>query len=289
MKTAIITDSTVFLKEEYRQRENLFILSVPLIIGNRLFREGIDIESTEFYDLLKQENELPKTSQPSVGEVLELYEDVINQGYDHIISIHLSSEISGFTRTVQSLASELTHIKISVFDSKLTTGPMGKLVETALDLCEKKVEIEEIIERLEMMRQHLNGYIVVDDLNHLVRGGRLKNGAAILGTLLKIKPILYFEDGAIVLKEKIRSQKKALARIQAIALNEQYLSADQLTFYVIHCNNSEIAQRVEQDLLKEDKDLDTIICEFGPVIGAHLGEKAVAIGVAPKSIEDLII
>lgn len=287
MKTAIVTDSTVFLKDEYLDRDNLFVIPVPIIIDDQMFMEGVDIKADTFYEQLNNAKEFPKTSQPSVGEVIELYEDIASKGYDSIISIHLSSGISGFVRTLQGLSEELASIDVYAFDSLLTTGPMGKLVEVALDLSQEACQPEKIVDELTQLRNHLEGFIVVDDLNHLVRGGRLRNGAAIIGTLLKIKPILKFEEGNIVLSEKVRSQKKALSRLEDIVLNEISLTPDQSTFYVIHCNNLEVAERVQNELLTIDSTLDVTICEFGPVIGAHLGEKAVAIGVAPKSIEAL--
>lgn len=282
MKIAIVTDSTAFLKNDYRNNENLYIVPVPLIIDDNVYQEGIDIHVDGFYEMLKEAKEFPKTSQPAIGELYELYNDLAKKGYEAVISIHMSSGISGFVRTLTSIAKDIEAIDIYPFDSLLTSGPMGKLVEVALDMAEQGKTPYAILNKLEQMRQHLQGYIVVDDLNHLVRGGRLKNGAAIIGTLLKIKPILRFDHGDIVLCEKIRSQKKALHRVEEIVLNEITLSPEESSFYVIHCNNLKVAKQVEKDLLKAYPDLDVTICDFGPVIGTHLGEKSVAIGVAPK-------
>ncbi len=283
MKIAIVTDSTVFLKEDYQNSEDLYIVPVPLIMDDKIYYEGIDIHVDGFYDLLDSAKTFPKTSQPSIGELFELYESIGNEGYDAVISIHMSSGISGFISSLTCVSKEIDAVNVYPFDSLLTTGPMGKLVEVALDMVKKPdITPEVILEKLTAMREKLEGYIVVDDLNHLVRGGRLKNGAAIIGTLLKIKPILSFQEGNIVLTEKIRSQKKALHRVQEIVLNEIKSKPEDSTFYVIHCNNLEIAEQVEDELLKLNPGLEVIICSFGPVIGAHLGEKSVAIGVAPK-------
>lgn len=282
MKIAIVTDSTVFLKEDYRNAEDLFVLPVPLIIDDTIYKEGIDIHPDGFYDLLKGSKEFPKTSQPSIGEIYELYDNIKEQGYEAIISIQMSSGISGLVNTLESVAQEMDTIKVYPFDSLLTSGPMGKLVEVALDMTREGKTPEEIVATLTRIRSGLEGYIVVDDLNHLVRGGRLKNGAALIGTLLKIKPILCFKEGDIILSEKIRSQKKALHRVEDIVLKEISSKPENSSFYVIHCNNLEIAQQVETDLLNSYPNLDVTICDFGPVIGTHLGEKSVAIGVAPN-------
>ena len=283
MKIAVVTDSTAYIKEDYRTREDLFIVPVPLIIDDQVYLEDIDIHVDGFYDKLRQAKSFPKTSQPAIGELLELYDRIGSLGYDAVISIHMSSGISGLVHSVASIASEVKSISVYPFDSLLTSGPMGKMVEVAMDMAQQgEATPDMIVSKLTQMREKVEGLIVVDDLNHLVRGGRLKNGAAIIGTLLKIKPILMFKNGDIVLSEKIRSQKKALKRVEDIALNEVASKPDDSTFYVIHCNNLETAEIVKHDLLKKHKELEVIICDFGPVIGTHLGEKSVAIGVAPK-------
>ncbi|MEG0286756.1 MAG: DegV family protein [Vagococcus sp.] len=283
MKIAVVTDSTAFIKEDYRNREDLFIVPVPLIMDDEVYLEGVDIHLDGFYDKLNQSKSFPKTSQPAIGELIELYEKIGALGYDAVISIHMSSGISGLYSSLNSFSEEIESTSVYPFDSLLTSGPMGKMVEIALDMVTAEdANPEKILNKLSDIREKVEGLIVVDDLNHLVRGGRLKNGAAIIGTLLKIKPILKFQDGDIVLSEKIRSQKKALKRVEDIALTEIASQPEDSTFYVIHCNNLETAKQVEQDLLATNSGLEVIICDFGPVIGTHLGEKSVAIGVAPK-------
>jgi len=283
MNIAIVTDSTAYLQDKYQDHKNLFVLSVPLIIDDVVYQEGIDITDEEFYSKLKDAKEFPKTSQPALGEVYELYESLAQSGYDAVISIHLSTGISGFITTLNGVAQDLSDISVYPFDSYITSGPMGRMVEIALEMSEdKEANPEDIIKHLEEMREKAEGYIVVDDLNHLVRGGRLKNGAAIIGTLLKIKPILRFQDGDIILSEKIRSQKKALSRVIEIVLNEVPSKPHDSIFYVIHCNNIEVATQVREDMLAKDDSLEVILCNFGPVIGTHLGEKSIGIGVIPK-------
>lgn len=283
MNIAIVTDSTAYIQEQYHNHENLFVLSVPLIIDDVVYQEGIDITDEEFYEKLKQAKEFPKTSQPALGEVYELYEKLAASGYDAVISIHLSTGISGFITTLNGISNDFSNIEIYPFDSYITSGPMGRMVEIALEMSEdKNADPKAIIKHLEGMRSLCEGYIVVDDLNHLVRGGRLKNGAAIIGTLLKIKPILRFQDGDIILSEKIRSQKKALSRVIDIVLEEVPSKPQDSMFYVIHCNNLEVATHVKEDMLARDADLEVILCNFGPVIGTHLGEKSIGIGVIPK-------
>ena len=140
--------------------------------------------------------------------------------------------------------------------------------------------LEEVLAALDEIRDTTNAYIIVDDLDNLVRGGRLTNGAAIIGGLLKIKPILTFEDGKIVLAEKIRSLKKALQRTEDIIEERRQEQDAELRIYVIHGNNPELAQQEYEKLRQKYPDATIDVGTFGPVIGTHLGDKAIALGVA---------
>ncbi len=281
MKIAVVTDSTAFLTEDVKKNEHLFIVPTPIIIDNQTYHEGVDIETNEYYDLLNQSQEFPKTSQPVLGEVFELYKDIAKKGYDAIISIHLSSGISGFITNLTAVSADVKGIKIFPFDSLITSSPMGYMIETALNMAEAEKTPAEIIELLTKMREATSAYLIVDDLNNLVRGGRLTNGAAIIGTLLKIKPILTFEEGKIVVFEKIRSSKKAFKRTEKLIGKKMKESKYPLKFFVIHANNLEVAEQELKVLKKQFPEIDISISHFGPVIGTHLGEKAIGIGWAP--------
>lgn len=283
MKIAIVTDSTVFLPEKVKNNPNLFIIPIPIIVDGKVYNEGIDIDASandEYYSMLKNSKDFPTTSQPAIGEVIELYETIAKKGYDTIISIHLSSGISGFVNTLHSLKETIEDVTIYPYDSKITSIPMGNMVESALNLLDKQASLDEIFEKLDDIRENTYAYLIVEDLNNLVRGGRLTNGAAIIGSLLKIKPILTFEEGKIVLFEKIRSTNKAFSRAKAIIGKHDSEMDRDVRFYIIHANNLEVAEK-EKIKLQELYPHATIeIGSFGPVIGTHLGEKAIGFGIS---------
>lgn len=282
MKLAIVTDSTAYLSERVKQHPDLFVIPIPVIIDGKPFEEGIDISYADFFHKLKEAKEFPTTSQPALGEVLELYKKIAKQGYDTIISIHLSEGISGFVRTLNTIKDEIPSLKVIPYDSTITSLPMGYMVEKALELNDAQKDLAEILTGVDHIRDTTNAYIIVDDLNNLVRGGRLTNGAAIIGGLLKIKPILTFTAGKIVLSEKIRSLKKALSRTEDIIEEHRKNSDEELRVYVIHANNPELAEKEYQKLSKKYPETKIQIGTFGPVIAAHLGEKAIALGVSSK-------
>lgn len=282
MKLAIVTDSTAYLPERIQKHANLFVVPIPVILDGKIYNEGIDIEADQYYELLKASEEFPTTSQPVIGEMLVLYEKLAKQGYDTIISIHLSSGISGFVGNLHGIKDAIDGLTVIPYDSKITSMPMGHMVETALELAEQGATIEDILKKLDTIRDQTYAYLIVDDLNNLVRGGRLNNGAALIGGLLKIKPILTFDEGEIVLFEKIRSSKKAFNRAEEIIGQRKEEINQEVILYVIHANNLEVAE-IEKEKLQEKYPEATIeVGHFGPVIGTHLGEKAIGLAICEK-------
>ncbi len=283
MKTAVVTDSTAFLSDEVKRNEDLYIIPIPVILDGKLYNEGIDIEANDYYQLLNNSQEFPTTSQPSMGEVFELYRNLAKKGYEQVISIHLSSGISGFVTNLSTMAASIRDlIKINVFDSLITSTPMGHMVEVSLNMLAQGFSVTEVLTRLAIIRDNTSAYLIVDDLNNLVRGGRLTNGAALIGSLLKIKPILTFTDGKIVVYEKIRSSKKAFQRSEELTINKITEIPYDLKFFVIHANDLTSAQEEKMHLEKLYPGIEVSISHFGPVIGTHLGERAIGLAWSPK-------
>ncbi|AUB52648.1 MULTISPECIES: DegV family protein [Enterococcus] len=282
MKLAIVTDSTAFLPTRIKNHPDLYVIPIPVILDGKIYNEGIDIEADEYYGLLKNSKDFPTTSQPAVGEVLALYEELKAKGYDTILSIHLSSGISGFVNTLFAMKDDVKEMTIVPYDSKITSMPMGHMVESALDLNDKGYSLEAILAHIDRIRDNTYAYLIVDDLNNLVRGGRLTNGAALIGGLLKIKPILTFSEGKIILFEKIRSSKKAFARAEQIIGKRNEEIKPPVKLYVIHANNLEVAEEEKAKLQKQYPQAEIEIGHFGPVIGSHLGEKAIGIAISAQ-------
>ncbi|WP_312541010.1 DegV family protein [Enterococcus sp.] len=282
MKLAVVTDSTAYLPERIKNHEDLFVIPIPVILDGKIYNEGIDIEADEYYALLKNSKEFPTTSQPVLGEVMDLYTSLRDRGYDTIISIHLSSGISGFINTLYGIKDEIEGIEIIPYDSKITSMPMGHMVEAALDLSKQGQSLTDILAHLDIIKENTYAYLIVDDLNNLVRGGRLTNGAALIGGLLKIKPILTFDEGKIVLHEKVRSSKKAFNRAEDIIGQREADIAYPVKFYVIHANNLAVAEEEKEKLQVKYPNADIEIGHFGPVIGSHLGEKAIGIALSAQ-------
>ena len=280
MKLAVITDSSAYLKPEVLEKENLFILDIPVFIDGKTYVEGKNLTAEEFYQKMALSAELPKTSQPSIAELEDLLSTLAGNGYTHVPVLFLSSGISGFYQNIQFLKDEFPQLEIAFPDSKITSAPLGIMVQSALNWAEAGLDFNEILRRINAQIDGTSAFIMVDDLNHLVKGGRLSNGAAILGNLLSIKPILYFNHhGVIEVFEKIRTEKKATKRL--IELVEERTSSGKYEIIVIHANAVDKAETLRQSLLESNISAEISLATFGSVIGTHLGEGSIALGYIP--------
>ena len=280
MKLAVITDSSAFLPDILRGNDHLFVLDIPVVIAGETYVEGKNLTASEFYEKMAASDDLPKTSQPSVAELEETLTRLATEDYTHVLGLFLSSGISGFYQNIQYLKDEFPDLKIAFPDSKITSAPLGLMVENALTWAAEGQDFEEILIKIQRQIDGTSAFIMVDDLNHLVKGGRLSNGAAILGNLLSIKPILYFNDaGVIEVFEKIRTEKKATKRL--IEVVEEKTASASYQVMVIHGNAEEKAESLRQQLMEAGIADDIPLATFGSVIGTHLGEGSVALAYIP--------
>ncbi len=280
MKLAVITDSSAALPSEVAGHPDLFVLDIPVTIDGTSYVEGVDLTSEEFYEKMAASSELPKTSQPSLAALDDILGQLPRKGYTHAIGLFLSSGISGFWQNIQYLTDEHPDLALAFPDTRITSAPLGMMVENTLNWAALGQGFDEISHKLDQQIASTKAFIMVDDLNHLVKGGRLSNGAAILGNLLSIKPILYFNDeGVIEVYEKVRTEKKAVKRLLDILKD---CTADQrYQVAIIHANAPEKAVAFQEMIAAENVATDLPIVTFGSVIGTHLGEGAVAFGITP--------
>ena len=280
MKLAVITDSSAFLQAETLRKEDLFVLDIPVNIDGQEYVEGVNLTAQEFYEKMASASELPKTSQPSIAKLDEILSSLKDKGYTHALGLFLSSGISGFHQNIQYMKDEYEGLTIAFPDTRITSAPLGYMVESVFRWAEQGEEFTTILDQLENQIQKTSAFIMVDDLDHLVKGGRLSNGAAILGNLLSIKPILYFNgQGVIEVYEKVRTEKKATKRLVEIVKEATANGNYQIT--VIHGNAPQKAADLRQLLIDGGVATDVSIATFGSVIGTHLGEGSIALGYTP--------
>ncbi|WP_101843023.1 DegV family protein [Halobacillus sp. Marseille-P3879] len=281
MKTAVLTDSTAYIPKKTRQSKQIHMVPLNVVFGEESYQEEIDITTDDFYDMVKENEELPKTSQPSIGLMTEKLEELAKD-YDAVVAIHLSSGISGTYQGMVTAGEMVEEIDVHVFDSEMSCLMQGFYVLEASELAANGALPEQIIARLDEMKQSMNAYFMADDLSHLQRGGRLNGAQAFVGSLLQVKPVLHFVDTKIVPFEKIRTRKKALKRILTL-FEDSVTQEGQYKASVIHANRREDADQIKQEIESQFPNVEVTVSYFGPVIGTHLGEGAMGLGWYRKS------
>lgn len=279
MKTVIITDSTAYLPMQKMKELNIQMIPLAVTIDGVSYDEEIEISSTEFYDKVRGDGPLPKTSQPPVGRFVALFES-LKEEYDAIISIHLSSGISGTYAGAIQAGEMVDGVNVFAFDSELSCYIQGFYVLRAAKMAKAGATPDEILAELNEMKKTMRAYFMVDDLVHLQRGGRLSGAQAFIGSLLQVKPILHFENKVIVPYEKIRTRKKAMKRIVEMLVEDA--AKMPLEASIIHANCPEDAEKWLEELKVLLPDVDFTISHFGPVIGTHLGEGSMGLGWVKK-------
>jgi len=274
MQIAIVTDSTAYIPEEVRKRHGIHMIPLSVIFGDESYREEIDMTAESFWEEIKRQKELPTTSQPPVGEFVELFES-LSKEYDAVISIHLSSGISGTYNGAVTAGQMVDSIKVYPYDSEISCMAQGFYAIEAAKMAKEGKKPEEIIARLDEIKKSMDAYFMVDDLSHLQRGGRLTGSQALIGNLLQLKPLLHFVDKVIVPYEKIRTRKKAIQRIYQ--LFDEAASKHPVRAAVIHANRPEDAKKMKEELESKYPNSEFIISYFGAVIGTHLGEGAMGL------------
>lgn len=279
MKIAIVTDSTAYLSHDEVAALDIKVMPIPVIIDGTVYREGIDLTTDEFYEKLATSASFPSTSQPAVGEWITLFESLQADGYDGAIVVNLAATISGTVNTVAGLTDAVPGFQVFGYDSKITVRLMGHLVMKAAQMAQNGAEPVDIIATMDEMATTMDEYFIVDDLQNLVRGGRLSNASAIIGTMLKVKPILTFDNDSnyIVPFEKVRSMKKAMARAEELFDQARAEANYPLRAMVIHANAPEAGAKWRDELQQRHPDMPFELTYFGPVIGTHLGAGALAL------------
>ncbi|MFJ7917884.1 MULTISPECIES: DegV family protein [unclassified Lysinibacillus] len=280
MRTAIVTDSTAYIPAEERERLNIHMIPLSVNISGQLFAEEVDITASEFYDKVRGAKEFPKTTQPPIGEFASLFEELAKE-YDEVISIHLSSGISGTYQGAIQAGDMVEDIDVYAFDSEISCAVQGFYALRAAEMAAQGFSAKEILATLADMKQSIRAYFIVDDLAHLQRGGRLSSAAALIGGLLQVKPVLHFVDKVIVPFEKIRTRKKALKRAEEL-LAEDVQKYEALDAVVIHGNCQAEAEEWLAQLAATYPSVNFKLSYFGPVIGTHLGEGSMGLGWTKK-------
>ena len=279
-KKAVIATSTSCLDYLNVNEDNLFILRMKILMGEDTLEDYVDITADEFYTRLnKDKNLVPSSSMPSIGEFLDLLEKLEKQGYEEVLTITISSELSG-TYGILKAAIENNYegsMKVYVLDSRNAAISEGYIDLEALRLFKEGKSFEETIEFLELLRINRKQYFMVDNLRLFVANGRLSGAAGFLGSMMKIKPILEVNDeGKIVPFEKIRTTRKALTKMVEYVI-EDCKKLDDFVVTYDTSDNIEGLEYIKQRMEIEFPGYKYYEAPITPVIGCHTGVGTVGI------------
>lgn len=272
----VVTDSTADLSRGLLNRYGIEMIPLTINFGNEFYADKIDMSSSRFFAMLEERDELPTTSQPSMGKFKEKYLQLAKE-YDSIISIHIASKLSG-TYKVAKLAAEMVQeevdVDIRVIDSKSASLGMGFLAIYAAEAIAEGDEVEEILREIKKRIDLVEVFFTVDTFEYLQKGGRIGKASAFVGDLLNIKPILKVnKTGEVELHSRTRGKKRLFKKIKQLV--ESNLKERDLDFAprlgILHGNAVSDLERLKNEL-NDLVQWDYIISsEISPVIGTHVG------------------
>jgi len=278
-KVAVVTDSGVNLPETVQETHQINVVPLKVILGEQTLRDGIDITPSRFYELLRAASKLPTTSQPSTGDFVEVYSRLSGE-VDAIVSIHLSELLSGTIKSALAARELVNHVPIKVIDSRSASVGLGFVVLAAAREAQRGGGLPEVVAAAKKLIPRINVIFVVDTLKYLHMGGRIGGASAMLGTALKIKPLLHLYEGQVNPLERVRSKCKATERM--LEIMAQRLQGDDsegvLHAAVAHADREDEALELKEQVLSRFQPDEFYLSELTPAIGTHAGPGTLGLG-----------
>jgi DegV family protein with EDD domain len=283
-RVAVVTDTTHYLPRGVVRDAGLAEVSLYVREGDTLHREADMATFDAFYERLRTSAELPTTSQPSIGDFLEVYEPLAADGHD-IVSVHLSGGISGTVESARQAAAELERrgvgARVLVVDSGSACGGLGGIVLATAAAARAGQDAERVAARAHAAREATKMWFAVDTLEYLRRGGRIGSVQAWVGGALKVKPILTLEDELVPI-ERVRTGRRAFERMVDYLRSRQ--SDGATTWFIQHIRAPEDAGRLVEEGRRIFGSEPLFVSEIGPVIGAHVGPGLLGVAGMPPSL-----
>ena len=275
----ILTDPAMDLTAEQAKDLNLHSIPLRITLDGKTYRSGEDIQPEQFYELLEKTESFPTTSMPSSGEFAEKYREMAKTDPE-ILSIHVSSGLSGTLNAARLGAEMVPEAKVSIIDTKTLSCPMGWQVQAAALAIKKKWEVPRIKELLNTINQHSEGMFTLPTLRYLIHGGRISHIKGLLGSLLSIKPIIGVEkaQGTYVQLGQDMILKKSILKIIE-RITQLYSEGSYLRIQPLHAINPDGVQFLKDELSKKFKIFFESATQIAPILGAHTGPGLVGCAV----------
>jgi len=271
----VVTDSNADLTPEMAHELGIdATASTYVIFGDKSFR-STELSPAQFHAMLKSDPNFPKTSQPSVGDFVQIYERFKG---GEVISIHISRDLSGTYASAESAAMTMGgDPAITLVDTRTVSAAMALLVAEGARLAKSGAKPAEIKAHIESLVPRTRMHFVLETLENLKRGGRIGGAQALIGGVLQMKPILTIKDGRVEPLERVRTSNKAFARLKEIVLRDLDSSSDPNVFFM-HSAAPQLAAQMAAEVGPQLGIKSPVILEAGPAIATHAGPGAVGVG-----------
>jgi DegV family protein with EDD domain len=282
VSVAIVTDSTAYLPLELVASQGIRVVPLHVVLGGQQFSEGVDVTTAEVAAALRKFVPV-STSRPSPQQFLEAYEAAAASGADAVVSVHISSDMSG-TAESAAIAASMSPITVEVVDSRSIAMAMGYAVLSAAEAARQGQDAKAVAAIASLRAKAATVIFYVDTLEHLRRGGRIGAASALLGSALAIKPLLAMTDGRIEPIEKVRTAARALSRLEELALRAVAAAGESGVDIAVHHLDSptRASDLVDRLRTKLPSTATVTLVELGAVVGAHVGPGTIAVAVSPR-------
>jgi len=277
---AVVTDSTSYLPDGLSRERDIRVVPLEVRLGERIGREGVDIDSAALYAALTDRMLDVQTSRPTPADFAACFREALDGGADGVVSIHLSRELSGTWEAARMAASEVAPDRVRVVDSRAAGMGLGFAVLAASDAARSGLDGAAVESAAADVAQRCRMFFSVDTLDRLRRGGRIGASAALLGTALAVKPLLHVVGGRIVPLEKVRTTARAAQRLVELAVRAAGEGPVDLAVHHLGAaaRADEVAARLRERVPRVAR---LLVSEVGAVIGAHVGMGLLGVVVVP--------
>jgi DegV family protein with EDD domain len=282
-RVTVVTDSTAGLPADLAARHGLHVIPLWVYSGEQSYRDGVDLTPEQFYPLLARAPDLPTTSQPSAGEFLELYRELAREA-EAIVSVHISTELSGTVASALAARKMFHDVPVHVVDSRSTSMGLGLIALAAARAAAEGQDGEQVAAVAKRLVPWTNMIFVVNTLEYLRKGGRIGGASALVGSVIRIKPILHIHKGRIDALDKVRTRRKAMDRLLGIVA-ARVGEAGPIHAAVVHAAAPAEAEAIWDRLANAFDPTKLHLAEISPAIGTHVGPGTVGIAFYPTAQE----
>ena len=274
MTVRIVTDSAADIPSEVAGAEGITVVPLTIRFGDESFVSGVELSTEQFWQKLRSSTAAPTTAAPSAGDFQETFEKLLADGADGIVALHLSSKLSATYQSAVVAAEAVGEGRVEVVDSLAVSAGTGLLALHATKRAASGASAAEIAAEINTMRSQVRLYGAIDTLEYLRRGGRIGGAQALLGTMLKVKPVISLDDGIVEPVARVRTRAKALEHIAELVAKD----AGAIRRLIVITGDAADTDKLVSLLEPSVKVPPSDVWSFGPIVGAHAGPGIVGVG-----------